>query len=169
EAIDKGLDGAHFFGYSLGHYYVYGQHKPGKTVIWDEFQERRDKMGFAKGIVRADGAPLGAQIMEKGLGALRGAVGTPAQVREFLKGYEDVGVDEVILVSQAGRNRHEDICESLELFAKEILPEFQEREDKQRAEKARRMEPVIEKCMSRREKMNPRPKVDTIVTAGARF
>ena len=29
-AIDRGLDGSHFFGYSLGHYYVFGMHKPGR-------------------------------------------------------------------------------------------------------------------------------------------
>jgi hypothetical protein len=28
------------------------------------------------------------------------------------------------LLNQAGRNTHEHICESLELFAKEVMPEF---------------------------------------------
>ena len=36
----------------------------------------------------------------------------------------DVGVDQVIFIQQAGRNRHADICSSLELFAAEVLPEF---------------------------------------------
>ncbi|CAN5268633.1 hypothetical protein BH10PSE6_BH10PSE6_34780 [soil metagenome] len=31
-----------------------------------------------------------------------------------------------MLLNQAGRNTHEDICESLELFAKEVMPEFQQ-------------------------------------------
>jgi hypothetical protein len=30
----------------------------------------------------------------------------------------------VILLNQAGRNRHEDICEALELFAADVMPEF---------------------------------------------
>ena len=30
----------------------------------------------------------------------------------------------MIFVLQAGRNRHEHICESLELFGAEVLPEF---------------------------------------------
>ena len=30
-----------------------------------------------------------------------------------------------MLLNQAGKNRHEDICESLELFAQEVMPEFQ--------------------------------------------
>src|SRR2546423_15317827 len=36
-AIERGIDGAHFFGYSLAHYYVFGEHEPGRTDIWDEF------------------------------------------------------------------------------------------------------------------------------------
>ena len=30
----------------------------------------------------------------------------------------------MILLNQAGRNTHGHICESLELFAKEVMPEF---------------------------------------------
>ena len=30
----------------------------------------------------------------------------------------------MILLNQAGQNTHEDICSSLELFAREVMPEF---------------------------------------------
>ena len=30
----------------------------------------------------------------------------------------------MILLNQAGKNSHEHICDSLELFAKEVMPEF---------------------------------------------
>ena len=60
---------------------------------------------------------------------LRGAIGTPEQVREYLRRYEEAGVDQVIFVLQAGRNRHEHIMESLELFGREVLPEFAERDE----------------------------------------
>jgi len=30
-----------------------------------------------------------------------------------------------VLLNQAGKNRHEHICESLELYAQEVMPEFQ--------------------------------------------
>ena len=33
-------------------------------------------------------------------------------------------MDQVILLNQAGKNTHEDICASLELFAREVMPEF---------------------------------------------
>ena len=32
--------------------------------------------------------------------------------------------DQVILINQIGKNKHEDICQSLELFANEVMPEF---------------------------------------------
>ncbi|MEA2921470.1 MAG: hypothetical protein QOF07_1433 [Bradyrhizobium sp.] len=31
----------------------------------------------------------------------------------------------MILLNQAGKNSHEHICDSLELFAREVMPEFQ--------------------------------------------
>ena len=53
---------------------------------------------------------------QEGVGGLRGAVGTPDQVRDYLRRYEECGVDQVIFCLQAGKNRHEHIMESLELF-----------------------------------------------------
>ncbi|MGH9115087.1 MAG: LLM class flavin-dependent oxidoreductase, partial [Acidimicrobiales bacterium] len=126
-AIERGIDGAHFFGYSLAHYYVFGDHRPGRTNVWDEFQERRGQRGFAREVVTADQGPLGVKLLQRGLGSLRGAIGTPDQVRDLLTRYEQAGVDQVIFVSQAGHNRHEDVVESLELFAKTVLPHFRDR------------------------------------------
>ena len=64
--------------------------------------------------------------MEDGTSGLRGAMGTPDQVRDYLRRYEEYGVDQVILSSAAGRNQHEHVCESLELFAREVMPHFQD-------------------------------------------
>ena len=122
-AIERGIDGAHFFGYSLAHYYGLGQHRPGRTVVWDEFLANRDERGFARSLVTPDAAPLAVKIMQHGLG-LRGAIGNPAQVLDLCKRYEAVGVDQVIFVLQAGPNRHDHICESLALFAQRVMPEF---------------------------------------------
>ena len=143
QAIERGIDGAHFFGYSLAHYYVFGDHRPGRTNIYEEFLERRDDVGFARSIITADAAPLGMRVLQQGLGSLRGAIGTPEQVRDLCRRYEAAGVDQLIFVMQAGRNRHEHICESIELFASEVLPEFAQRADEadappRRALRARR-------------------------------
>ena len=124
QAIERGIDGAHFFGYSLAHYYVFGDHRPGRTNIYEEFLARRDDVGFARSIITADAAPLGVRVLQQGLGSLRGAIGSPEQVRDLCRRYEAAGVDQLIFVMQAGRNRHEHICESIELFGAEVLPEF---------------------------------------------
>ena len=47
EALARGLEGGNFFGYSLGHYYVFGEHQPGSTDVWEEFLERRGDHGYS--------------------------------------------------------------------------------------------------------------------------
>ena len=61
-----------------------------------------------------------------------------------------VGVDQLIFVSQAGRNRHEHICESMELFAREVMPEFAERADTGEAAKAERLGDAVSAALARR-------------------
>jgi alkanesulfonate monooxygenase SsuD/methylene tetrahydromethanopterin reductase-like flavin-dependent oxidoreductase (luciferase family) len=161
-AIERGLDGGHFFGYSLAHFYVFGQHKPGVTNVWDEFQERRHLFGFDRNIAAQTGQQLGAQLMEEGLGALRGAIGTPEQIRQLVRGYQDAGVDQLIFVSQCGKNKHEHICESLELFAREVMPEFAEQAEAGEKEKLERLAPAIEAALARREPARSAPDDYTI-------
>ncbi len=65
----------------------------------------------------------------------RGAIGPPATVCEFLCGYEESGVDEIILLLNS--RSHEGTMESIELMGREVLPEFIERDHKAVAEKAK--------------------------------
>jgi alkanesulfonate monooxygenase SsuD/methylene tetrahydromethanopterin reductase-like flavin-dependent oxidoreductase (luciferase family) len=150
-AIERGLDGAHFFGYALAHYYVFGTHRPGRTSIWEEFQQNRSQFGFDRQIAAQTGVQLGAQLLQEGLGSLRGAIGTPAQIRELVRGYQAAGVDQLVFVSQAGRTRHEHICESLELFAHQVMPEFAEQADAHDQAKAERLAGAIQAALARRE------------------
>src|SRR3954449_8135920 len=150
EAIERGIDGAHFFGYSLAHYYVFGEHYPGRTNIWDEFQRRRDEVGFARHIVTPDQAPLGMKIMQQGLGSLRGAIGTPEQIADLVRRYQAAGGDQVIFVPQGGHNRHEHICEAIELVAKEVLPEFADGREERERLKAQRLAPAVQAALARR-------------------
>jgi len=150
-AIARGLEGGNFFGYSLAHFYVFGDHVPGTTDVWQEFQERRDKLGYSpEAAIAAKAETLGAKAAAGDTSGLRGAVGTPDQLREFLRRYEDAGVDQVIFVMQAGKNKHEDIMESLELFAREVMPEFKERDPALVEAKAKRFAPIIEAAMARK-------------------
>ncbi len=165
DALERGLDGGHFFGYSLAHYYVFGQHRPGKTNVWEEFNQKRDFFGFSRGIIeKTKGEPLGMKMLEKGLGSLRGAVGTPDQIRNLCRKYEEVGVDQMIFVAQAGNNKHEDICAAMELFAKEVMPEFKDRDEKHCRDKAQRLEGAIARALERR-RPNASPQVDVVIKA----
>ncbi|MFP3944876.1 MAG: LLM class flavin-dependent oxidoreductase [Alphaproteobacteria bacterium] len=124
----RGLDGFRFFGYALGHHYIFGTHVPGRTDIWQNFEAAREGM-------KDDPA--------------RG-IGTPEQLREHLRGFAQAGVDQVAFIQQGGRNRHEHICEALELFASDVMPEFKEREAEREARKAAELAPFIEQAMARK-------------------
>ena len=150
-AIDRGIDGAHFFGYALGHFYVYGQHQPGVTDVWEEFERNRSHFGFDRATAAQKKVELKAQLESDGVLSLRGAIGTPDQIRGLLLQYEEAGIDQVIFISQAGRNRHEDICESMELFATEVMPEFAERDPAHQKAKAERLGAAVEAALARRE------------------
>ncbi len=129
-ARSMGEDGLKFFAHALGHYYVFGQHQPGATEIWANYRENPIDLGM--------------------LGAESACIGTPDEIRTKLRNFEEAGVDQVIFVSQAGNNRHEDICSSLDLFGREVLGDFKEREQKRALEKAERMAPIIERAMQRK-------------------
>jgi hypothetical protein len=134
EARRRGEDGFRFFGYGLGHHYIFGSHKPGRTDIWQRFEAARDMLP------RADGT--------------RG-IGTPAQLREHLAGFEEAGVDQVIFIQQGGRNRHDHICQSLELFAADVMPAFQERTAEREKRKAEELAPYIEDALGRKQWLKP--------------
>jgi alkanesulfonate monooxygenase SsuD/methylene tetrahydromethanopterin reductase-like flavin-dependent oxidoreductase (luciferase family)/putative sterol carrier protein len=149
-AIERGIDGAHFFGFSLAHYYVFGDHRPGVTNVWEEFQTKRADYGFAREIISADEGRLGVKILQQGLGSLRGAIGTPEQVVDLVQRYVDAGVEQVIFVQQAGPNRHEHICESLELFGKKVLPHFTDAREERETAKRERLAEACERALARR-------------------
>ena len=62
-----------------------------------------------------------------------GLIGSPETLRHKLRRFENSHIDQVILLNQAGKNTHEHICESLELFAREVMPEFHAHEPAQQA------------------------------------
>ncbi|UCE84877.1 MAG: LLM class flavin-dependent oxidoreductase [Deltaproteobacteria bacterium] len=129
EARRRGEDGFRFFGFGLAHHYIFGTHKPGRTSVWDLFEKARPLLPDA--------------------GAGRG-IGTPDQLRAHLEPFADSGVDQVVFIQQGGRNRHEHICESLELFCERVMPDFKEREaDRERA-KLEALAPYLEKAMERK-------------------
>jgi len=132
EAKRRGMDGFRFFGYGLGHHYIFGEHKPGRTDIWANFEKVRDTLPEA--------------------GEQRG-IGTPDQLRAHLRSFADAGVDQVTFIQQGGRNRHDHICEALELFGAEVMPEFKAEEEERERSKMEALAPYLEKAMERKRRM----------------
>lgn len=109
EAWQK-ADGWTFFQFALQLYGKEGPFEPGQVNFWERYQEWKQTEAGQ----RRSGSEL---------------IGSPDTIRARLKELEDANVDQVILLNQAGKNTHQDICDSLELFANEVMPEFHARED----------------------------------------
>ena len=135
-AIERGLDGFEFFGFALGSLYAFGEHKPGRTDLWSQFQATRKHGATNPSPGALDGS--------------RGGIGTPDDLREHLLKFESCGVDQVTFIQQAGNNKHEHICESLEIFAEEVMPEFKSREPERERKKLEELAPYLEAAMARK-------------------
>ena len=109
EAWEK-ADGWTFFQFALQLYNKEGPFESGTVNFWDKYQEWKQ-------------TPAGQKRSGSEL------IGSPETIREKLLELEAANVDQVILLNQAGKNTHKDICDSLDLFAREIMPEFHARED----------------------------------------
>ena len=74
------------------------------------------------GAARAAIAQLDANVL-----ADRGVIiaGNPESCIKTIKMYEDIGVDQVMMIMQTETIDHEHVMESLELFGKEVIPAFQ--------------------------------------------
>src|SRR3984885_12106885 len=147
EARRRGLDGFKFFGYALGHHYIFGEHKPGRTDIWKNFEAVKDAMPNNAGA---------------------GGIGTPDEMRTHLRKFAESGVDQVAFIQQGGRNRHEHICEALELFAGDVMPEFKEKEAARIAKKQEELAPYIAKAFARKQRMKELAddEIPTVVALG---
>ena len=72
-----------------------------------------------------------------------------------MRQYQDAGVDQVIFVQQAGRNTHDDIIASLELFAAEVMPVMKADQAARDARKQAELAPYIEAALKRKKWMRP--------------
>jgi hypothetical protein len=84
------------------------------------------------------------------MGGGTGCIGNPDDLRESLRAFQAAGVDQAVFIQQGGKNRHEHICESLEVFASAVMPEFKEREAERQAEKAAALAPYVEAAFARK-------------------
>lgn len=130
EEARRRADGVTFFQFALRFYSAArgrARARPGTVSLWDEYNAW--KRANPEAVARAVGG---------------GLVGSPETIRRKLRRFETSHIDQVILLNQAGRNSHADICESLELFAREVMPEFHAKEPVHQAWKQKVLDREIE-------------------------
>ena len=84
-----------------------------------------------------------------------------------LSDFQEVGIDQVIFLQQAGRNTNQNICESLELFADKVMPDFTKDVEEREAKKAAELAPYIEAALARKTYMQPLAREDVPVVKAA--
>ena len=133
EEARRRADGIPFFQFALKFYSAdrlgEGRERPppGSVDLWAEYEKWK-----------AENPEGHARAISGGL------IGSPETIRNRLRKYSTSHVDQIILLNQAGKNSHEHICESLELFAKEVMPEFQDAEPEHQEWKRQVLEGEIE-------------------------
>jgi alkanesulfonate monooxygenase SsuD/methylene tetrahydromethanopterin reductase-like flavin-dependent oxidoreductase (luciferase family) len=123
-------DGVTFFQFCLRFYAGSRDRErppPGELNMWDEYMKWKAE---------------NEEQVERALSG--GLIGSPESLRKKLRKFETSHIDQVVLLNQAGRNTHADICDSLELFAREVMPEFHENVPAQEEWKASVMSGEIE-------------------------
>ncbi len=138
EAIRRGQEGFEFFGYAINAL-VAQDTRPGRSRLWEEFQERK----------KAGNLTLGRDLNSAP------GIGTPEQLAEHIRNFEAAGVDQTIFLQQAGRNSHADICDSLKRFAAEVLPEFAAKKEEREARKQAELAPYIAAALARKKSLAP--------------
>ncbi|HEY2386348.1 MAG TPA: LLM class flavin-dependent oxidoreductase [Candidatus Binatia bacterium] len=142
EAIRRGQEGFEFFFYAVNAL-VAQDAIPGRSRLWDSFQQMRGDRT----------AQLVASAADPGY---RGAgIGTPDDMRAHLRDFQAAGIDQVIFLQQAGHNRHEHIMAALQLFARDVAPEFSREVAAREKRKQVELAPYVARALARKHWMAP--------------
>ena len=143
EAIRRGQDNFEFFRYSQQKL-VAEDFIPGYSNMWEEFVEKR-----------GDASDRLIQAALERFEYDGAGIGTPEDMRRHLSDLQEAGVDQVVFLQQAGRNSHQNICESLQLFAQTVMEDFKVDVVAREARKAKELAPYIEAALARKNLMQP--------------
>lgn len=140
EAIRRGQEGFEFFGYAVNALVAHDV-TPGRSTLFADFQRARGN--------RDEEIIAATKMAERNANG----IGTPDDIRDHIRAFQAAGVDQVIFMQQAGRNKHEHICQSLELFAAEVMGEFKAEVAEREAKKAAELAPYLAAAMARKKWM----------------
>ena len=104
---------------------------PGGGALRSELEDREVR-----------GAGLGGEVGVYRAGRRGLFMGSPAYIRGNLRQYEEAHMDAVLFFIQCGNRKHADIMESLELFAREVMPEFKDRHVRHQQWRAQQLDGV---------------------------
>jgi alkanesulfonate monooxygenase SsuD/methylene tetrahydromethanopterin reductase-like flavin-dependent oxidoreductase (luciferase family) len=106
-----GMRGARFFGQALATYYTPLRRPVGRIAVDRDFlkDDELDDMMASRG---APDAPA------------MSVVGDPSACKEIVSRFRDAGIDELILVMQAGTIPHERVMGSIRTFGDKVMPHF---------------------------------------------
>lgn len=144
EAARRGQEGFEFFRYAISAL-VSNDTVPGRSRLFEQFETERASGALAATVTAAESL---ASAFQRSRG-----IGTPAEFRDHVRSFETAGIDQIILLQQAGRNKHAHICESLELLASAVLGEFAAESAERDRRKRAALAPFIEKALARKQRM----------------
>ena len=133
-------DKVHFWWYGFVHYFGHGSHKPGVTNLWDNYTKSDYKFEWDTG-----------------------TIGTPEKISATLRDYEQAGLDQIVFSVESGTISHEEICATLELFAKDVMPAFKQRDEQRASLKYSRDQTLSREVMARKEQPNVVEEIPTII------
>src|SRR5262249_3431846 len=93
ESIRRGHEGFEFFGYAVNALVAHDT-VPGRSRLFSDFQKARARND--EEIIAA------AERLERNASG----IGTPDDIRDHIRGFQESGVDQVIFLQQAGFNKH---------------------------------------------------------------
>ena len=143
EAMRRGFENFEFFGYAMNALVAHDS-VPGRSDLWGEYLAKRGNR--TEEMIMASKALVGPKAS---------GIGTPEDMHLHLRALQEVGVDQTIFLQQAGKNRHEHICESLELFAEAVMPSFVAEREEREARKQKELAPYLEAALARKKWMKP--------------
>jgi alkanesulfonate monooxygenase SsuD/methylene tetrahydromethanopterin reductase-like flavin-dependent oxidoreductase (luciferase family) len=145
-AVRRGQENFEFFAYALGSLVTQDQ-VPGRTRIWESFQAMRGNRTeeMVERLRRSSPEDY----------AHAPGIGTAGDFVAHAHDMQNAGIDQIILMQQAGNNQHAHICESLEIFGREVLPDFREQAEAREQRKAEELAPYIQAALARKEYLQP--------------
>ena len=117
EALEYGRPAAQFFQESLGILFVpWGKEKGAP----DSYQYYVTLANMVEERLKESGDSRFDEAWESGTFC----IGTPERVRKVCERYAETGIDQLIVMCQAGRIPHEKVMQTVQLFGEEIIPHF---------------------------------------------